>query len=198
MTETESTKQYENTGASNRYVLLVGLVMLIGVLSLAWLGQPPRPKIIGERLPRIDLQPLLYATQVSNESLAGKVTLLHFWGTWCPPCIKEFPEFAELYEKYANNPEVTIISVSCSAGPEYEFDKLQAETSQFLSKFPGEIPTYADSAAMTRQQLTLVMGGSFGVPTTILVDRDGTIAEALIGSLPGDMQKLDKKIASLL
>lgn len=198
MTDQPPIENHENARSSNRFVVVFGIIMIVGLVGLAWLGQNPRPNVIGERLPMIDLQPLLNAHEVSNQSIEGKVAVLHFWGTWCGPCIKEFPEFAELCAKFSDNADVELISISCSGGVEYDIPKLERTTEQFLEKFPGTIPTYSDSAAMTRQQLSLILGGSFGLPTTIVVGKDGRIVEALVGSLPGDMPKLEKKIAALL
>ncbi|MEZ6081205.1 MAG: TlpA disulfide reductase family protein [Pirellulaceae bacterium] len=170
--------------------------MLVGITFMAWMGQPPAVVTVGKPLPPLDLQPLLEETEpISHEQLLGKLTVIHFWGTWCPPCQAEFPEFAKLAAKFSGNPEVAIVSVSCSQGPEYQLDELHQQTEAFMSAFDTSIPTYSDPAAMTRQQLSLILpNGSMGYPTTLLVDREGKILELLEGYLPGDMEKLSLSI----
>ncbi len=166
--------------------------MLVGIMALAWIGRP-RPSIaIGEPLPPLDLLPLLGVEQpVTNQELAGSLVVLHFWGTWCPPCLKEFPEFADLVAEFAGNTQVAFVSVSCSGGPEYDIERLRRETQSFLAKNSVEVATYCDPAAMTRQQLALLLpNGSFGYPTTLLVGRDGRILDVLEGYYPGEMKKL--------
>jgi cytochrome c biogenesis protein CcmG, thiol:disulfide interchange protein DsbE len=192
--------QNEQTGASNRYVLLFGFIMLVGLLFLAWLGSPPRITAVGQPLPGLDLQPLVNTDQsLDGRELSGKITLLHFWGTWCGPCQVEYPEFDALAAKYLDHPEVMIVSVSSSPGLENDVPALKSKTTEFLANFQTPIPTYADSVAMTRSSIGLLLpGGTFSYPTTLLVDRQGTIVEALVGSLPGDMERLSKKIQDML
>ncbi len=186
--------------SSNFYVIVFGGFMLAGLLCLAWIGRPPRPKMIGQPLPQLDLQPLVdVADEIDNQDIGGKVAVLHFWGTWCPPCQREFPEFAELVEQFHENSDVAIISVSCSGGPEFDLPALEEKTRLFLSDYATKIPTYSDSAAMTRQQIAMLSpDGSFGYPTTLIVDRDGKIAAALNGYREGEMEKLVAVIKSLL
>ncbi|MEM7474226.1 MAG: TlpA disulfide reductase family protein [Planctomycetota bacterium] len=177
---------------ANLIVLGFGIFMLIGLVTLAFIGRPPRSKMVGEKLPRMDLQPMLNVDQdFSNESLSGKVIVLHFWGTWCPPCMKEFPEFEKLCSEFMDNSSVRILSVSCSQGAELDLDGLQQKTERFMAKYETPIPTYSDGAAMSRQQLAMLSSnGSFGYPTTLLVGRDGKIVEAISGYYPGEMEGL--------
>jgi thiol-disulfide isomerase/thioredoxin len=181
----------------NLFVLLFGLFMLCGLVTLAWIGRPPRAEFVGEKLPLIDLQPLVQSEgPLSNEDLEGKVTLLHFWGTWCGPCQVEFPEFAEMVAGLQNEEGIVVASVSCSPGAELDLDRLKQETEEYLSQFPNPIPTYADSTAMTRQQFSMLSpNGSFGYPTTVLVNKEGKIIEAILGAArPGELDALSDRI----
>ncbi len=177
---------------SNSNILIFGLIMLVGIMFLAWIGRPAPVVTIGRDLPQLDLKPLTEGTPaVSREQLLGKITVLHFWGTWCPPCKEEFPEFVKLADRFADNPDVAIVSVSSSGGPEYDLDALRDKTVEFMAAYGASMPTYSDPAAMTRQQIALILpNGSMGYPTTLLVDRDGKIFKLLNGYYPGDMEKL--------
>lgn len=185
----------------NLFVLFVGLFMLCGLVTLAWIGRPPRAEFVGEKLPLIDLQALVHSEgSLSNEDFEGKVTLLHFWGTWCGPCQVEFPEFAEMVAGLQEEEGVIIASVSCSPGAEMNLDGLKKETEEYLSQFPNPIPTYADTTAMSRQQFSMLSpNGSFGYPTTVLVNKKGEIIEAILGvARPGELDALSKRIRSEL
>ncbi len=174
--------------------------MLFGTLVLVWLGTPRGIPAIGQPLPTLDLQALTNAEAVpTNEGLTGKVVVLHFWGTWCPPCRLEFPEFVELAKKFANESHVAIVSISCSGGPEYKLEDLKSETDAYLSEVAPDMPTFCDPAAMTRTQLAMLLsGGTFGYPTTVLAGADGKIAQVLAGYGEGDMKKLEQRIEAML
>ncbi len=174
--------------------------MLLGTLVLVWLGTPRGISAVGQPLPPLDLHPLANSnTAPTSQSLSGKVVVLHFWGTWCPPCRAEFPEFVELAKKFSEEPRVTIVSVSCSGGPEYNLEDLKSETEAYLSNVAPGMQTYCDPAAMTRTQIGMLLsGGTFGYPTTILADGEGKIAQVLAGYGEGDMKKLEERITSML
>ncbi len=195
-----STSQPHAPPSSNTLLYIFGAIMLVGIMFMAWVGQAPTIVTVGQPLPELDLKPMFEGTEpISREQLQGKLTVIHFWGTWCPPCKAEFPEFVKLAAKFSGNAEVAIVSVSCSSGPEYDLEKLRRQTEQFISDYKTPIPTYSDPAAMTRQQLALILpNGSMGYPTTLLVDREGKIVELLNGYLPGDMEKLSRSVEQRL
>ena len=186
-------------------LVVIGAVMLVGLMVLAWLGTPPTVEAEGKRLPALDLQPLIASSQsVSMDDLKGKVVVLHFWGVWCPPCQAEFPEFIQLAEHFEKDPSVLVLSVSCSPGPEYDLAALKQETATFLEQHEylgataSAMPTYSDSAGMTRHNLALLLpNGSFGYPTTVVVDRGTKIRKVVSDYLPGSMEKIVDRIEEM-
>ncbi|HBE68659.1 MAG TPA: hypothetical protein DDW52_10980 [Planctomycetaceae bacterium] len=195
---TERSPAFEPAGTANRIVIYFGVFMLVGLFALAWIGREPPVSANGEDLPILDLQPLVAADPVNNEMLTGKITVLHFWGTWCPPCIKEFPEFVELHKEFRDNRDVAFISVSCTSGAELDLETLKRNTQAFLQEQGATIPTYADGTAKTRTRLLMLLGGSFGLPTTLVVDRDGVIVHTMAGYYPGEMSALSDKLHDLV
>ena len=78
---------------------------------------PEEPKYeigtqVGQKLPSYTVQ-IFDENGVSQEkidpSALGKVTVINFWGTWCPPCVGELPEFSEVASEYADR--VTIVAI---------------------------------------------------------------------------------------
>src|SRR5436190_761265 len=68
---------------------------------------------VGARLSAFQLEPLTgEATSVSQIDLAGKVTLVNFWGPWCGPCVVEFPYLVELVEHFWHEPHFQFFSVA--------------------------------------------------------------------------------------
>ena len=63
-------------------------------------------------------------------SLTGKVTLLNFWGTWCPPCRKELPGLVRISQRLNEEPRFQLIAVSCGSGGDDA--NLARETTSFL------------------------------------------------------------------
>ena len=185
---------------SSTHILLCVLFMVLGISVLARLGQPQRIPAIGQPLPDVELRPLVHSTNpLSNQDFSGKVTVLHFWGTWCPPCRMEFPGFAKVAEQMKDNPNVLVLSVSCSGGSEDDLQELAEQTEAYLAKVAPGLPTYCDPAAMTRLLIgKMLSNGELGYPTTVLVDRHGTIQRVWEGYTPNGMRDLADSIKRLL
>ena len=94
----------------------------------------------------------------------GKVLLIDFWGTFCPPCMAEMPNLLKLYEKF--HPKgFEIIGVN--------FDPVAARAREYLSDAKIPWPQYIDGKGWDN-----VLGRKFGIyrlPSTFLLDGDGTI-----------------------
>jgi thiol-disulfide isomerase/thioredoxin len=182
-----------------RWLALAGLFMLVGMMVLIFIGRD-QSTIVNSPMPELDLKPLSMAdTAPTNDQLKGKVVVLHFWGSWCSDCAIEYPEFFKVYEHFKNNPEVAIFSVACEGGSKVELDTLKQESEDFLRKHNAIMPLYADPAVFTRSQITrMLSAGGFAYPSTILVDKSGTVRYLWRENLPSGMVELREKIDDLL
>ncbi len=155
---------------------------------------------VGTALTALRLEPLTGdGAPITRESVQGKVALINFWGTWCPPCIREFPYLAALEKGLRPRGDFMFLSVSCGAGGDElgNLDELRAETQQFIEQQRATHPTYFDPASMTRQALS--SRSIFNVyPTTIIVDRAGVIRGVWEGYRSGVDQEMAALIATLL
>jgi thiol-disulfide isomerase/thioredoxin len=122
----------------------------------------------------------------------GKIVLVNFWATWCPPCRQETPSFDRLAAKLkATHPDIAILAVSVDE------DGWQA-IDPFLN-------------AMHAHNLPVVLGdtnlaarfGTYKLPETWVVGRDGRILDRMISvqnwddpRLPDELEKLDRSPAS--
>ena len=154
---------------------------------------------VGRRLPQLELNPLTGdGRPVSLADLDGRVTLIDFWGTWCPPCAEELPHIAALAAKYAGQPDFQVLAVSC--GPDNRNEdpaQIAEQTEAFLHNFKINLPTYADPGSVSRRGVDLIAEFK-GYPTTIALDRRGVIRGMWVGYRAGYERQIEKLIADLL
>lgn len=156
-------------------------ILLIGLAATgctAAPGQGPRPPAPDFNLKTLDGKTL----QLS--ALKGKVVLLDFWATWCPPCREEIPHFKELYDQYRGK-GLEIIGVALDDGGE-------KDVAPFAQKNQINYPLSVTGA----QELGQRYGGIRGIPTTFLVDKQGRIAQKYVGYQ--SKQVFEKEIQALL
>lgn len=123
-----------------------------------------------------------YNTPVHLADYKGKVVLLNFWATWCGPCQEEIPEFVELYSKYKDKGFV-ILGIS--------IDDTAQQLQPFAAKFQMHYPVL-----QMKPEVEDEYGPFYGVPTTYLLTRDGSICTKQLG--PASREDLEPKITALL
>lgn len=116
----------------------------------------------------------------------GRVVLLNLWATWCAPCRKEMPGLDRLQAEMGSDQfEVVALSV----------DRAGVKASQkFLDQIAVKsLKTYVDATARVSKPLRVV-----GMPTTILIDREGREVGRLIGPAEWDTEEAKRLIKSVL
>lgn len=106
---------------------------------------------------------------ITLDDLHGKVVLLDFWGTWCPPCVESVPELRSLQKRYAKEPNFVIIGISSDSDEE--------EWREFTVKNKMIWPQYRDHDRRIQR--------AFGIrafPTYILIDHEGIVRFSSIGA----------------
>jgi len=187
-------------------LLLAGLFMVTGICVLLVIGRE-KSRIIGQTITELDIQPLLNTeSPITDETMRGKVVVLHFWGYWCPACIKELPEFVRIQKSYAADPEVLFASISCSQRKAETVDALKFYTNKFMQSVDGNgLPVYYDPVEFSRTRLSqLLTAGGFSYPTTLVIGGAGEVVDLWRAEVPPsalvkaiDKAKLaNKKLAS--
>ncbi|WP_286233885.1 TlpA family protein disulfide reductase [Thalassotalea sediminis] len=116
--------------------------------------------------------------------LKGKVVLIDFWASWCIPCKDSFPWLNNIQSKYkAKN--FTVLSVNLDA------DKSNATA--FLKLLPATFPVFYDPKGKVAKAFKLK-----GMPSSILLDRDGKIVSRHVGFNDIKKQQYEKEIITLL
>ncbi|HEY3382382.1 MAG TPA: TlpA disulfide reductase family protein [Vicinamibacterales bacterium] len=121
---------------------------------------------------------------VKLSDFKGKVVLLNFWATWCPPCKMEIPWFVALQEKYKSK-GFQAIGVSVDDTP----DKLPPFAQQFKINYPLLV-------GLDREDIQNAYGPIFAVPVTVIIGRDGKICVKHLG--PVSREQFESEIKALL
>jgi thiol-disulfide isomerase/thioredoxin len=117
-------------------------------------------------------------------ALRGRVVLVNFWASWCPPCVHEMPSMQRLKEKLAGRP-FTILAVNM-AEPENDIR-------EFLKKLPVDFPVLLD-----RDGAVLKRWKAFVFPTSYVLDTEGRIRFAVYGVVDWDSAETVGKMESLM
>lgn len=185
------------------FCLLIAFTLVASFISLPILVDSAVEELqqhpaIGQKLPHLELAPLIGADEVVKlDDLEGKVVVVNFWGTWCPPCRVELPHLAELEKRFENDPDFMLLAVSCGMGGLEDAETLFRDTRTFLEEEEIEIASYADPNETVRQAFNSI-GGFRGYPTTFVMDRQGVIRAVWVGFAPEIPEQLDRLVAELL
>jgi thiol-disulfide isomerase/thioredoxin len=165
--------------STKRWKLLFGAMMAVGLVAGLYLANrfwiAPLAVTGAKASAEHPLAPDFSLTDISGQgfSLAdykGKVVLLDFWATWCGPCRIEIPGFVQLQDRYRDQ-GLVVVGVSMDDGPE--------PVREFYKEFRMNY-----TVAMGNDTVGELFGGIIGLPTTLLIGRDGRIYAKHSGAMP--------------
>jgi thiol-disulfide isomerase/thioredoxin len=119
---------------------------------------------------------------VSTAQWQGKVVLLNFWATWCPPCRQEIPILVNLAKKYKDN--LLIVGVSVDDGSP---DDVREFAKAFRMNYP---------VVMWSHELVSEYGGVPALPTTFLINKNGRVVQKHEGLYPPEVY--DTEVRALM
>jgi cytochrome c biogenesis protein CcmG/thiol:disulfide interchange protein DsbE len=136
---------------------------LLALTLAAGCDRGQHPGQIGSVAPQFALSDGVASADLGK--LRGRIVILNFWATWCPPCVEELPSLMELQRRM---PQVTVLAISTD-----EDDQIYR---QFLIDHHVALATVRDGA-----QHANALYGSFRYPETYIIDRQGILRRKFIG-----------------
>jgi len=123
------------------------------------------------------------SNKVKLSDYSGKVVILDFWATWCPPCRRGIPDLISIQSEYKDN--LVVIGIS-----------LDDETTQ------GDIPSFMKSFGINypivfgTMDVVTAYGNIEAIPTSFIIDQSGNIVKSYMGLVPKEI--IEGEIDSLL
>ncbi|HUO95658.1 MAG TPA: TlpA disulfide reductase family protein [Steroidobacteraceae bacterium] len=139
---------------------------------------------IGQPAPAFSLPLRGGSAPLGLEKLRGQVVMVNFWASWCEPCRKEFPLLDQIYKKY-KGAGFTLVGVNVE--PEAK------DAEGFIAKTPVTFPIVFDKDSAVSKLYHVS-----GMPTTVLIDRKGTLRWVHRSYVPGDENEYLNQVRAML
>jgi len=161
--------------------LIIAGIALFAMSAFYYASRPGK----GDIAPVLELQPL-HASEAKLEHFQGKITLLHFWATWCGPCQGEIPSLEKLYQTLPAE-QFQLFAVSEDTG-----EHLKEKIEWFQKQIPFSFPVFVDPQGKAADAYAI-----FALPETIVIDRSGTIVKRFEGAQDWNDEKLVQYLLGL-
>lgn len=177
----------ETTGLSvavrrNVYYNCVRFALVLAcLLALAGCYEHSKPYSIGKPAPDFTVQDSDRSVTLSQ--LRGKIVVLNFWATWCPPCVEEMPSLVQM-QKQLTAKGVTVLAVSV--------DDDAGAYNKFLKDHGIDLLTVRD-----KTKTSSIIYGTFKYPETYIIDRHGTIRRKFIGPVDWSQAEIVEYLSRL-
>lgn len=178
---------------SRRRPVLFGLLIVVSVAVIGaglWQLAENRRVLSAQAAPAaVDVRPapgFRLATTDGGElglsDLRGKVVLINFWATWCPPCKAEMPDLNTLQRKYAAEHEFVVLGINVEESP--------TAVAAFGEAYGLTFPLLLDTKGAVSNDIYNVRS----LPTSIIVDRKGQVRDMWIGQIaqPAMLARLER------
>jgi thiol-disulfide isomerase/thioredoxin len=180
---------------TTRSVLTLTFAVALAAVGAVWIHSLVPPESPTGSLQFLSAAPELpiydrAGKKIDLSKLQGDLFIIHFWATWCPPCVEELPALSRFWEQYKSRRGVQLYTISV--------DKDWKTIDAFLQKNPGaesSAPLFHDPGAATAHRF-----GSSQYPETYIVNKSGRVLFRVQGPVswsdPDVKSRIDQLIAS--
>ena len=142
------------------------LVAIAAVALLSGCDRGSKPALLNAPAPDFTVQDA--GRKVSLHDFRGKVVVLNFWATWCPPCVDEMPSLVALQSRPEVKDKVQVLAVS--------LDQDEAAYKKFLNDYRINILTVRDPSLESTKHYAPT-----GYPETFIIDANGVLRRKFVG-----------------
>ena len=139
---------------------------------------------IGSTVPDIELMDA-NQNKLNLSELKGSVVFIHFWATWCEPCIDELPSMEILFRRFSTNPHFKLITVL--------FKDDRKKVLRYMEENGYTFPVYVNPDGSAAKKF-----GITGVPETFIIDKNGVLRDKMIGPEQWDSPIIMEMLQSML
>ena len=166
------------------------LFTLAAALTLSGCYHGSKPSSIGKVAPDFTVQDS--DRSVSLSQYRGKIVVLNFWATWCPPCVEEMPSLVQMQKKFQGK-NVTVLAVSVDDDPDAYHKFLKDHAVDLLTvRDPGGPKTDQGVNAAVASRY-----GTYKFPESYIIDRNGIIRRKFIGAIDWNQQEIVEYLGRL-
>ncbi len=151
---------------TERYLQLAIGILLVAFVFVVFDTLNEHIVVVGDKAPDFSITSDS-GTQITRTNFGGRVLVLNFWATWCPPCIEELPSLDEM-QRQLSTKGVVVVGVSV--------DKNEKLYKDFLKKARVSFQTARDPDAGISSQY-----GTFKFPETYVINAKGEVVAKYIG-----------------
>lgn len=152
----------------NVFLAALGLCAVGFIVVLILSGRQTGTGVVknGDTAPGFRLETIDGKT-VSLDAFRGKIVLVHFWASWCPPCVDEMPSLEELYRGFSKK-GLVVLAVN--------EDDNAVDVRRFIQKYTLTLPVLVD-----KNQTVAHLYGTYKLPETYVLDAEGIVRMKAIG-----------------
>ena len=175
---------------NTRSLLTITFAVVLTAVGIVWIKSLVPPESPSGSLQFLSAAPELPIFDKSGKKTdlakqKGKIFIVHFWATWCPPCVEEIPALSRFWDKYRTREDVELYAVSV--------DKDWKTIDDFMAKNPSTIPLFHDPGAATAKRF-----GTTQYPETYIINDKGRVLFRVQGAVDWSNADVRARIEQLI